>query len=145
MVKQFTTLLMFCLLLVPGYAFPVENYANAKFTALSSAPCIYPQTNMIRQFDRFDGTSYPNDERFMIVRHIGEPAGLAAGGAGAIGSRAGQTVVRVPAKKRPGPRPGPKRHLECGRITCAGCRPRTRDRLRRRFPPCRGRWLLLPR
>ena len=73
MVKQFTTLLMFCLLLVPGYAFPVENYANAKFTALSSAPCIYPQTNMIRQFDRFDGTSYPNDERFMIVRHIGEP------------------------------------------------------------------------
>lgn len=71
--KLLITSLAFYLCLVPGFAFPVENYANAKFTALSAAPCIYPTRSMIKQFDRFDGVSYPLDERFLIVRHIGEP------------------------------------------------------------------------
>lgn len=67
------TLVMLLMTLVPRLALPVEDYANAKFTALSTAACIYPHRNMIKQFDLFDGISYPDNQRFFTIRHIGEP------------------------------------------------------------------------
>lgn len=76
MMKPISTVLAVILILTPESAFPVENYANAKFRALSKAPCIYPTNNMIKQFDQFDGISYPNNIRFLTIRHIGEPGSI---------------------------------------------------------------------
>ena len=76
MKKLFTTALALLLILVPELSFPVEDYANAKYKVLSAASCIYPTKNMIKQFDRFDGFSYPDNERFFTIRHIGEPGSI---------------------------------------------------------------------
>ncbi len=62
---------------LPQLAFPIDNYASAKFTTLSAAPCIGPSRNMIKQFDQFDGVSYPDGKRFYTIRHIGEPGTVA--------------------------------------------------------------------
>ena len=58
---------------VPQLAFSIENYANAKFSAISPAQCIYPHTHMTKQFDLLKNSVYPRNTRFFTIRHIGEP------------------------------------------------------------------------